>query len=249
MKKTVLILTLLFALLLTGCGSQKGEPAPNEELKPEKQVEETQEEAQTKPTKNQEPVSMKNTLFIGDSRGVGICEYGGLDEVDFFTSVGMSVYNVFDDVVSVPNVGKIALEELLKAKSYDKVYIMLGINEIGYQAEEILKRYSNLLETIKETQPDAKIFVHGNLHVTKERSQSDKIINNPAINRLNASLEKYADDNRIFYLDINALFDDNEGNLDPEKTSDNVHVYAKYYIDWANWLVEETTAKLSEADN
>lgn len=243
MKRIIIIITLLFTLLLTSCGSSNNDietsTPPAQTAKADQVQVETQEKT----------ISMENTLFIGDSRTVGICEYAGLNDADFFATVGMSVYNVFDDKVSVPNVGKITLNELLKEKDYDKVYIMLGINEIGYQTDQTLEKYAKLLDTVKQAQPDAILFVQGNLHVTKELSQSDDIINNEAINRLNTSISKFADNKRIFYLDINPVFDDAEGNLDEEKTSDKIHIYAKYYIDWGKWIIEETTAILSEADH
>ena len=243
MKRITIIITLFFTLLLTSCGGSNSDietsTSPVQTAKADQVQVETQEKT----------ISMENTLFIGDSRTVGICEYAGLNDADFFATVGMSVYNVFDDKVSVPNVGKITLNELLKEKDYDKVYIMLGINEIGYQTDQTLEKYAKLLDTVKQAQPDAILFVQGNLHVTKELSQSDDIINNEAINRLNTSISKFADNKRIFYLDINPVFDDAEGNLDEEKTSDKIHIYAKYYIDWGKWIIEETTAILSEADH
>ncbi len=39
-------------------------------------------------------------------------EYSGLPS-DFFANVGMSVYNIYDKKISVPNVGKLSLENLL----------------------------------------------------------------------------------------------------------------------------------------
>ena len=47
--------------------------------------------------------SMQNTLFIGDSRTVGLMEYGKNEKNQiFFCSVGMSVFNIYDDALSVP---------------------------------------------------------------------------------------------------------------------------------------------------
>ena len=39
------------------------------------------------------PVPMNDALFIGDSRTVGLMEYSGISEADFFCSVGMSVFD------------------------------------------------------------------------------------------------------------------------------------------------------------
>lgn len=184
--------------------------------------------------------SMEDALFIGDSRTLGIMEYAGLNEADFFCSTGMSVFNVRKEQVSVSEVGKVSLEELLAKKTYGKIYIMLGINELGYNFSSIVSRYGELLEWLKNVQPGVTLFVQANLHVSKARSGRDSYINNDTINLLNGELSKFADNDKVFYLDANALFDDAQGNLSSNKTADNAHLYGIYYVEWGNWLREET---------
>lgn len=185
-------------------------------------------------------ISMPNTLFIGDSRTVGLMEYSKIKDADFFCNVGMSVFNIYKQRPSVPKISKITLEELLSKKNYDKIYLMLGINELGYNFDSIISQYSNLLSFIEERQPNALIIIQANLHVTKKRSDSDKTINNPSIDKLNRFLENFANSKNIFYIDPNILFDDESGNLSAEKTEDSAHIYAKYYPEWAQWIDEKT---------
>lgn len=187
-----------------------------------------------------EAASLSDALFIGDSRTVGIMEYAGLDDADFFCSTGMNVFGVFKERVSVPTVGKLYLNELLQNKKYGKVYIMLGINELGYNINSILSKYGELIDAVQSTQPNVKIFIQANLHVTKSRSDSDKYINNTAMNKLNSELQKLANNSDIYYIDANVLFDDANGNLSSDKTHDNVHLYAKYYAQWGEWICKET---------
>ena len=85
-------------------------------------------------------ISMDDALFIGDSRTVGLMEYAGIDGADYFCTVGMSVYNIHKKPVSVPNVGKVTLTELLNSKKYGKIYIMLGINEVGYKFSSTVEK-------------------------------------------------------------------------------------------------------------
>ena len=123
---------------------------------------------------------------------------------------------------------------------------MLGINEVGYEFSITVKKYGELIELIKEKQADAVIFIQANLHVTKSRSDSDKVINNNAINGLNAELEKLADGKNKFYLDANILFDDKTGGLSSEKSADSVHLYAKYYSEWGKWIIRQTSSLIGE---
>lgn len=191
-------------------------------------------------------ISMKDSLFIGDSRTVGLSEYACINDADFFSDVGMSVYNIYQKTISVPAVGKVTLHELLTHKTYHKIYIMLGINEMGYDFDNIVVHYKKLVKFIKEKQPEATLFIQANLHVTKVRSNSDKVINNHNINQLNTALSKIADNTKIFYLDVNFMFDDENGHLSSDKSNDNTHLYAKYYAEWGKWIINQTAARIGE---
>ena len=189
---------------------------------------------------------MGDALFIGDSRTVGLMEYSGIDGADYFCTVGMSVYNIHKKPVSVPNVGKVTLTELLNGKKYGKIYVMLGVNEVGYKFSSTAEKYSELVEFIKDKQPNAVIFIQANLHVSKSRSDSDKVVNNIAINGLNTELSKLADGKSIFYLDANILFDDEAGGLSADKSEDGTHLYAKYYREWGEWIIRQTSSLIGE---
>ena len=195
---------------------------------------------------NTHTTSMEDALFIGDSRTVGLSEYSILEGADFFANVGMNVYNVNEKTVSVPTVGKVTLDELLNYKTYDKIYVMLGINELGYNRENTVAKYADLIDYIQEKQPDAIIIIEANLHVTKSRSDSDKVINNNAINEFNSAISGLADGKKIFYFDVNVLFDDENGSLPAEKSQDSAHLYAKYYIEWGEWIIRQTVALIGE---
>lgn len=177
-----------------------------------------------------------DALLIGDSRTVGLMEYGSLENATFFADSGMSIFGLATKKISIAGVGNVTLEELLQQKQYGKIYLMLGINELGYQFDSIQKRYEETVTKIREAQPDAILYVCANLHVTQEKSLSDKIYNNDNLNRVNEMVHALADDQSVFYLDINELFDDDTGSLNKDLTSDSFHVLGKYYIDWIDWL-------------
>lgn len=197
-------------------------------------------------TTNTDITSMNKSLFIGDSRTVGLMEYSQIDNVDFFCTVGMSVFNVRDDAINVPNIGKVTLLELLDSQDYSRIYIMLGLNELGYPFDTIIEQYKILIESIQHSQPDVNIFLQANLHVTQERSENDDIYNNGSIDRLNTQISTLANDTDVFYIDVNPLFDDENGNLASDKSNDNTHLYAKYYQLWADWITEQVQTLTKE---
>ena len=179
-------------------------------------------------------------LFIGDSRTVGIAEYGTIKNATYFANTGMSVYNIWSQKIDISSVGKVSLDELLDKQNFGKVYIMLGINEIGYNMSQTAKKYQELVKYVNTKQPKAIIYLQANLHVTKEKSDSDKSINNTRINKLNSAISKMANKKNIFYLDVNSIFDDSSGNLRADYTSDKVHIYGKYYKQWTEWIRKNT---------
>ena len=178
------------------------------------------------------------SLFIGDSRTVGISMYSGVTSADFFCATGMSCFNLFDSTVDIAGIGKTGLENLLAQKSYTKVFIMLGINELGYNLDRIVEKYSNAIDTIAAAQPDAAIYVQANMHVTAARSEKDDIYNNWRINDLNTRLKAMADEKGLAFLDVNPLFDDENGNLCTDYTYDHTHVLGKYYNAWCLWIYD-----------
>ncbi len=201
-------------------------------------------ETQAKPEKPSDndsgETTMQDALFVGDSRTVGLWDYACFEGADYFADIGMTVYNIDELTLSVPSVGRVGFEELLENKQYGKIYLMLGINEAGYDVDQTTEHYRQLVDQIKKQQPDAEIFLQANLHVSKHRSDGDSVINNPTINRINQAIEKIAKDTQTFYLDANPVFDDETGSLSADLTGDETHLYGKYYARWADWIVQQT---------
>lgn len=191
------------------------------------------------------PEYFDDALFIGDSRTVGLMEYGSIKNATFFASIGMDIYNIYSTKVNVGKQGKIDLMSLLKNNRYSKVYIMLGINELGYNFDCTIKKYSQLIDTIKSCQPGVIIYVEANMHVSESRSASDNIFNNTNINKFNHLLALLAESKNAYYLDVNPLFDDSNGNLRADYTYDNTHVLGKHYKTWTDWIAENAIAKPS----
>lgn len=183
-----------------------------------------------------------DAVFIGDSRTVGLFEYGGMEErADFFAKISLTIYDVFTaPVAKDETTGKmITVEQALSQKKYGKVYLMLGINELGTgTVDSFMEEYRAVVEKLRELQPDAVIFVEGIMRVTGTKNESDPIFNNTNINERNAQIMKLADNQNIFYIDVNEVVCDENGNLNAEYTIDEIHLKAKYYSIWKRFLLE-----------
>lgn len=181
-----------------------------------------------------------DAVFIGDSRTVGLYEYAGLEETAaFYASTGLTVYKMFDaEIVSVPGQRKkISVEEALGQYSFAKIYLMIGINEMGTgTVESFLAKYQEAVEHLQELQPDAIIYLQAIIKVSTERSQQGDYINNDGIVARNEGIAQMADNVKVFYLDVNPLICDETGGLTASYTFDGVHLKAKYIDIWKDYL-------------
>lgn len=178
-----------------------------------------------------------DALFIGDSRTVGLCLYAPIGDATYFGCTGMSSYSVFTDTASDTGINS-QLETVLTNNTFGKIYFMVGINELGSDRETQEAAYLKALNRIRELQPDAIIFLMGNLSVTYDRSVSDRYINRDSVFSFNEWIKTNANDYDIFYLDANHLFCDEQGYLRSDLSWDGAHVYASVYEDWKVYLMD-----------
>lgn len=177
-------------------------------------------------------------LFIGDSRTVGLRDMARLGEADYFCKVGMSIYSVFYEGTSDRNFGYCRLEKLLTEKEYGKIYLCLGLNEAGYSISSIQSKYESVLERLRELQPNAKIIVHSVMTVSRGKAASSWSFRIERLQEINAMLSEFADNESIFYIDINEYIADEEGYLPSDYSADGCHLYGKYYDLWAQYLCQ-----------
>lgn len=190
--------------------------------------------------KTQRPVDesyFDDAVFIGDSRTVGLSMYSPFENADYLCDVGMNIYDCLDRDIEFKGNSHTSVREMLSARRYKKVYIMLGINEIGSSATKYFEKYSEVVETIHDYQPDAIIIVQGIMCVGKKKSDTHPHFNNPNINERNEMLKTLANNDYIYYLDINEGIADENGNLPEGYSFDQIHLYAQYYYLWRDYLL------------
>jgi Lysophospholipase L1 and related esterases len=185
-----------------------------------------------------------DALFIGDSRTVGLSEYSGWTKPTFFADVGLTIYDVLDKQIVKVNKKTMTVEEALKEQSYRKIYIMLGINELGRgTTKTFIQEYKTVLDKIRQLQPNAIIYVEGIMKVSKQKSDSDPIFNNKNITDKNQHLVNLADNKNVFYIDVNKAVTNKSGNLPQEYTFDSIHLKAAYYKLWTDFLQDNGIIK------
>ncbi len=199
-----------------------------------------QSEDLTEATDEREAEFFKDTLFIGDSRVVGLYEYGNVPNAKFFAQESISLTDLFETSVNVNGIGSCTLDSLLSSYQFKRIYLMCGINDLGNDPEVLFNRYSKIVNLIRQKEPNAELVIIANLHVTKERNESGDFINNTTINVFNAKISTKADGEHIKYIDPNAYFDDDEGNLSEEYSGDSAHIRASVQKDLKHWIMQNT---------
>lgn len=187
-----------------------------------------------------------NAAFIGDSRTMGLYDYGDFEGADFYCDNGFCVYQwERNGTVTYQNErSKVNLSEAFKEKSYGKIYLMIGMNDCGYgNAQTFREGLEHMLLMIEETQPEAIIYLLANMYITEEKESREKIFNNIHINDKNVQIAECADGIRSFYLDYNDLYLDETGHIKKEYTFDGVHLYGSCYEPWITYIKEHTITK------
>ncbi|MDO4482666.1 MAG: GDSL-type esterase/lipase family protein [Bacillota bacterium] len=183
----------------------------------------------------------EGALFIGDSRTEGLKLYSGIDNADFFCAKSMTIDKVVDGKKVNVDGQNLSVYDMLSSKQYSKVYICLGINELGWVSiDKFLTEYEELISKIKSAQPGADIYVELLFPVGENRSNSDKTVNNAQIYWYNTNLVELAERNNVKYLNPDKPLINENGALKEEATSDGVHINREYCRIWAEYLAQIT---------
>lgn len=179
-----------------------------------------------------------SVAFIGDSRTQGFLMYTGLKDVVDYTYIGLMVdTTVTKEFIKASGGKKVTILEDMKTKDIDTVYIMLGINELGWSYSQVfVKYYGNLIDEIRKVKPNCKIYLQSIIPVTKGKSDSDDIYNNNNIRKYNELIKKLAQDKNVTYLDVASYLADSRGNLPSSASTDGVHVNKEYCLKWYEYL-------------
>ena len=185
----------------------------------------------------------EGACFIGDSRTVGMSQYAGIENATFLCKNSFSIYD-YDKKKITYDGKKTSVKEVLSEIEFLKIYIMVGINECGIGTpESFFNNYKDVVMDIRSLQPNALIFIQGNLLVTERKSNDEDSITNENISARNELIATLANQKDIFYIDINESSLCEDGSLVPDYTWDQVHIRAQYYPIWKDFLMEHAIIK------
>ena len=184
-----------------------------------------------------------DAVFIGDSRTEGFMLYAGPSGADYLTAVGLMVDTIFTQPYIKQGDKKVTVMDALAGMEFSKVYIMLGVNELGWVYSSIFQEYyGRIIDRIREINPDAIIYIESILPVSAEKSEKDSVYNNPRIDEFNQLLKDLAAEKEVYYLNVAEAVADETGCLPAEGTFDGVHLKPDYCKLWKEYLTTHTIA-------
>lgn len=192
-----------------------------------------------------------DAVFLGDSRSDGLRLYGGIRGADFLAHKSLMVFQITGtggvEKKEIPKNGtgekKTALD-WLKEKSYTKIYLMFGINELGYgNIQEFADAFSLCVDEVRDLQPDAVLYIQSLIPVAPEKAHQFNPaawLNNDNVVAYNATLRQVCEEKKVVYVDVREVMEDQNGDLPAEGTTDGVHFTRSYYQKWYAYLKTHT---------
>ena len=188
----------------------------------------------------------EDAAFIGDSRTDGFMIYSGIGCGENLTSNGLSIFKLAEKKALTIDGQKYTLLEALALKQYGKVYLSLGVNELGYYNDKgFYEAYCQAIDAIRACQPNAVIYIQGliplNENVIAATGGAD-YLTNEHLRIYNDLMKQAAQEKQVVFLDLNPEFTGPDGQLPAEASNDGVHLKKAYCQAWLEYLKTHTVS-------
>lgn len=198
-----------------------------------------------------------DAAFIGDSRMQGFRNASGITQGQFFTSVGMSLSKMKSEAIIPTADGEnITVAAALSGGTYNKIYIMLGANDLGeYDWNSFREGFIAVTKRFKEIQPDAVIYICSCIYVEESKVTTGSYVNNANVDTINQIMLEICEEQGYYYLDLNEFLSDGYGSLISGASSDGVHIYEEYCKQILSYMkthyieIPETDASETESES
>lgn len=182
-----------------------------------------------------------DALFIGASRMQGFQNLSGLGKGTYMTEIGLGVDKALTkDFVRIGK-EKVTLPVALTKGKYKKVYLMFGINEVGWPYPDMfIEDYRKVVQTVKKAQPDATIYVQSIIQCSKSKAAEHSYFGIKNINKFNRLILNMCSEERIYFLNLNEVLAGSDGYLPNSVTTDGIHMNADHCKKWLAYLKTHT---------
>lgn len=177
-----------------------------------------------------------DAAFIGNSLVDGFRLFSGLTNCDVYAATSMTIMGVGDYITQ------------MSSHEYGKIYMLLGINEIGYDVESFKKTYGNAVDRLMEDHPKALLYIMGISPVSAAKDASSDVFTMDNVRKFNEKLRELADEKGCYYIDLCDALAGSDGFLPADVTTDGVHFTAAEYTVWLDYLREHYIPVVEEEE-
>lgn len=187
-----------------------------------------------------------DAVFIGDSRTDGFKLFSGVTrEAAFLDYTGLTVFEVMEDKAVIRDgEEKISVLQALERAQYGKVYISLGVNELGYwDPNKFADTYADFIDAVRERQSGAILYIQAIIPVNTELCKTHKqpyYVTNERIAAFNEALIAMAAEKEVCLLRVDEPFLDESGETAKDLSADGVHFTKEGYRLWLDYLLTHT---------
>lgn len=183
-----------------------------------------------------------DAAFVGNSLTVGLMMNTDIPKATFLASTGLNVTSAMTDKVAKLSNGKQGtILDALKEKQYGRIYVMFGINEMGWPYPKVFEeKYTQLVNEIKKLQPDAKIYIQSILPVNSKAIKTNKVFTNDNVNKFNKYVMNVAELTESKYLDVGSVMKASNGALPEDASTDGIHLVHSYCQKWLDYLIKNS---------
>ena len=186
-----------------------------------------------------------DAAFVGDSRTDGFMLYSGVGCGKNLTSNGLSIFKLAEKKVMTIGGEQYTLLEALALEEYGKVYLSLGVNELGLKNDNgFYESYCEAIDAIRLVQPGAVIYIQGLIPLNEgqiEEANGNKYnLTNDHLRVYNDLMRRAAEEKQVVFLDLYAEFVDENGALTEDVSRDGVHLYKEACQRWLEYLKTHT---------
>ncbi|MGI5888250.1 MAG: hypothetical protein ACOX6J_02600 [Oscillospiraceae bacterium] len=182
-----------------------------------------------------------DALIIGESRIQGFELYGYAEGAQLFYSSSMTTENAMSGTGYDRSGNEVTLSQLLSENTYGKIYIALGLNEMGwYYPDDFEDSLASLIEMIKSAQPDAQIYLQTLIPVTSSLASSHAYITIDKILAADEMIKNDAVRESVFLLGLpSELVTDNALNEEYAEAN-GLSLTSSGFAVWEDYLLTHT---------
>lgn len=182
----------------------------------------------------------RDAAFIGDSRMKGIMNFAKFEYAADFSHVGLTVADVFTKPYIETESGSVTVSEALQGGTYGKIYMMTGLNELGwYDTDKFIEYYGDLVDHAKQTHPEAQIYVIGIMPVGAKATAEQAHLTNDRVQMFNGLILGMCEAKQVYFVDGFEAVASN-GSLPDDASPDGVHMEPGYCKMLTDYLLSHT---------